>query len=126
MTGGNKAGAGGGNRTPGGEATGLASLQVAGHTVLGGNVASTGDQSYGGAVVLAADATLTATGAAAVIGVAGAIDRDSSSTARALVINASGAPGQAVLGGAVGSTAPLNTLAPGPYTPPTPPTTLPL
>jgi hypothetical protein len=62
-------------------------------------------------VTLGESTTLSATGSNAVIRLAAAVDSDSTSTPRALVINASGAAGRAVLGGAVGATAPLNTLA---------------
>ena len=60
-----------GNLTTGGNSTGLSSLTVARNTELAGDVASSGNQTYGGTVVLNTDASMTATGASAVISVAG-------------------------------------------------------
>ena len=101
---------GSGNLTTGGDSTGLSVLQVANNTVLGGNVASTGNQSYGGTVVLGVDASLTATGNGAVVSVAGNINSDATGSPRDLVINASGASSNVLLNGSVGGTALLKTL----------------
>jgi mucin-19 len=101
---------GSGNLTTGGNSTGLSTLTVARNTVLGGNVASTGNQTYGGTVVLNTDLNMAATGTTAVISVAGTVNSDATSP-RALVVNASGATSNVVLGGSVGVTAPLTSLA---------------
>jgi hypothetical protein len=103
------AASGSGNLTTGGNTTGLSSLTVARNTVLGGNVASSGNQTYGGTVVLNTDASMTATDANAIISVAGTVNSDATLTPRARVIDASG--GNVVLGGAVGAAAPLTSLA---------------
>jgi filamentous hemagglutinin family protein len=105
------AAAGSGNLTTGGNFTGLSSLTVARNTVLNGNVTTSGNQAYGGSVVLNTDVTLSASNASATVSVAGGLNSDANVTPRALVIQANGASSNVVLGGAVGSTAPLSSLA---------------
>jgi filamentous hemagglutinin family protein len=98
-----------GNLFTGSSMSGLGVFGVSGNTLLGGNVASSGNQSYGGLLTLGVDATLLATGSNSAINLAGAINSDS--TGRALTINASGGVGSSVvIGSAVGGNAPLGSL----------------
>ncbi|MEO6280661.1 filamentous hemagglutinin N-terminal domain-containing protein [Roseateles sp.] len=82
-----------------GTATAARTLTIAGASTLGGDISSTGAQSYNGAVTLAADATLSGNGVA----FSGSVDG-----ARNLTVN-SGA-GAASFGGAVGGTTRLGAL----------------
>ena len=97
-----------------GATTALASLttDAGGETDINGlTVTTTGAQSYGDAVVLSADATLTSTGGGA-IGFASTVNSQTA-TPRALTVNTVGAT---TFGGAVGTTnalASLTTDAPG-------------
>ena len=91
--------------------TGLTTLSVSGTTAINTNtITSTGAQTYTGAVTLGTDTTLTATDASAVITLASTVD-SAPSTASALAINASGMTSNVVLGGAVGGTDRLSSLA---------------
>lgn len=80
------------------------SLSVTGRTQLGGNITTSGDQSYASAITLNTDATLTTTGAGNVT------TTSSVDGAHVLTINNSGT-GNTQLNGAVGATAALTGLS---------------
>jgi hypothetical protein len=78
--------------------------------INGGSVATVGNQTYGDAVTLGADAALSATANNAVITMATTVN-SATATPRALTVTASGTGGNVVLGGTVGATDALSSLA---------------
>ncbi|WP_236580622.1 beta strand repeat-containing protein, partial [Rubrivivax sp. A210] len=93
-----------GNAVVGGAISGVTHFDVSGSTSLGANVSTAGTQSYGGAVNLAQDASLTSTGAGAAgnIDISGAIDGG-----QALTITT---PGSITLAGNAGAVTALASL----------------
>ncbi|WP_312262314.1 autotransporter-associated beta strand repeat-containing protein, partial [Limnohabitans sp.] len=93
----------------GGDVMGVNSLSITGNTRLGGNISTTGDQTYAGTLRLLGDAALTSTGNTGAITLSS--DIDSVTTARALVVDATGTASRAVIASTVGNAPGLSALS---------------